>query len=133
MSIPMSNVLFGRVLDDLNKDPGDTAKFRNDVNNVCIAFAVLGGIAFITGTAEVLHRSLTSLPLSHYRDLNVCTVGVLLESHWRETVSEIPRQVRAGHSLAGGGLVRHPGRRRDGHPSGGSHWESAGRTGKKNC
>ena len=51
----MSNVLFGRILDSLNKDPGNPNTFKQGIDVICVAFAVLGGIAFVTGTVEVLY------------------------------------------------------------------------------
>lgn len=53
MSIPFSNVLFGRIIDALNKDPGNEDAFRQGINVVCVAFAVLGGINLITGFTQV--------------------------------------------------------------------------------
>ena len=34
MSLPFFNVIFGRILDQLNKNPGDKGKFSDGVNTV---------------------------------------------------------------------------------------------------
>lgn len=54
MSIPMSNVLFGRILDALNKNPGDQNAFSEGINVICVAFVVLGAINIVTGIVQVL-------------------------------------------------------------------------------
>lgn len=53
MSIPMSNVLFGRILDALNKNPNDQSAFQEGINVICVAFTVLGAINLLTGTVQV--------------------------------------------------------------------------------
>ena len=58
MSIPFSNVLFGRILDALNKDPGNKQAFEEGINVICVAFVVVGIIDIITGFTEVYCWSL---------------------------------------------------------------------------
>lgn len=49
----MSNVLFGRILDALNKNPNDQSAFKEGINVICVAFTVLGAINLLTGTVQV--------------------------------------------------------------------------------
>ena len=83
MSIPTSNVLFGRILDALNKDPGNEDNFKEGIATICIAFTVLGAINLFSGTAQVI--SIVTLIISSALILDCVTslptaAGVLLDT-----------------------------------------------------
>ena len=56
-SIPLFNVLFGRILDNLN---GGDSEFRKGVNEVALIFTILGVVAFFSGLLQVDGNSFTS-------------------------------------------------------------------------
>ena len=72
----MSNVLFGRILDALNKNPNDQNAFRQGIDVICVAFTVLGAINLLTGSVQVRFNIIT-IPCSPPY------AGVLLVPRWR--------------------------------------------------
>lgn len=46
-------MLFGRVIDALNNNPGDQRAFQQGVDVICVAFVAMGAISLVAGVVEV--------------------------------------------------------------------------------
>jgi hypothetical protein len=62
VSIPLFNVLFGRILDALNDDPD---AFSKAISNLCISFVVIAIANFFTGLFQVSCLHYSRLPLRY--------------------------------------------------------------------
>jgi hypothetical protein len=57
LCVPTFNILFGRIINTLNSDPG---AFQQQVNTLCIVFAGVALVNLISGFLQVLNYNLST-------------------------------------------------------------------------